>query len=59
VEISQFVNNVIYIIQDIQAIKTKKTSLGGFVKVRLRNDKDHYEIGLGSSLIIINKYKPE
>jgi hypothetical protein len=53
------VSNVLYIIQDIQNIKTQQSKLGGFVKVRMRNRDGHYEAALGTSVIKINKYKPE
>lgn len=53
------INNVIYVIQDINAIKNKESKLGNVIKIRIRNDKQHYEVAVGTNLIRINKYKPQ
>lgn len=48
-----------YIIQDVNNVKTKLANTGNLLKLRLRCDKDHYEVAVGSSYVRINKYKPE
>jgi hypothetical protein len=58
-DINEVINSALYILQDIQAIRSNKQNLGKFSKVNVRNDHYHYEIGLGSSMIKINKYKSE
>ena len=58
-DLTDLVKNMIYIIQDVQSIKTQISNLGGLIKIRIRCDNEHYEMALGSSIIKINKYKPE
>ena len=58
-ERKSLIKNVIYIIQDVNAIKTKETKLGSVIKIRIRNDKQHFEVSVGNNYIKINKYKPE
>jgi len=53
------IQNVIYVIQDLNAIKNKESKLGSVIKIRIRNDKQHYEISVATNLIRINKYNPQ
>jgi len=58
-EKKSLIKNVIYVVQDINAIKNKESKLGNVIKIRIRNDKQHFEISVGINLIRINKYKPQ
>lgn len=53
------IQNSLYVIQDIEAIKTKDAKIGSMIKFRIRNEKQHYEVSVGTVSIKINKYKPE
>ena len=40
-------------------MKSKLQNSGNFIKIRIRNDKSHYEVAVGASYIRVNKYKAE
>ena len=52
-ELNDFTKSIIYILQDVNSIKAKLTNTGNFIKIRIRNDKSHHEVAVGSSLIRI------
>ncbi len=58
-EISELTQNVLYILQDVNSLKSKLPNSGNFLKIRIRNDKSHYEVAVGSSYIRVNKYLAE
>ncbi len=58
-EISELTKNILYIIQDVNSLKSKLQNSGNFIKIRIRNDKSHFEVAVGSSYIRVNKYKAE
>lgn len=51
--------NVLYIIQDINSLKSKLNNSGNFIKIRIRNERNHYEVAIGSSYIRVNKFKSD
>lgn len=51
-----FIQKILYMLQDVNAIKTKLPNVGQFVKMRIKNDKTKYDVAVGSSSIKINKY---
>ena len=48
--------NIFYILQDIQNIKNKNSTLGNFQKLTIKVGKIQYEIAIGSSVIKIFKF---
>ncbi len=51
--------NILYILQDVNSLKSKLPNSGNFLKIRIRNDKNHFEVAVGSSYIKVNKYKAD
>ena len=53
------IQNVLYIIQDLNEIKNRDVKGGNLIKIRIKNNQQNYEISCGNSTIRINKYKAE
>ena len=54
--LNKFSKNIFYILQDIQNIKNKNTTLGNFQKLTIKAGKVQYEVAIGSSVIKIFKF---
>lgn len=55
----ELTQNILYILQDVNSLKSKLPNPGNFLKIRIRNDKNHFEVAVGSSYIKVNKYKTD
>ena len=54
--LNKYSKNIFYILQDIQNIKNKNTTLGNFQKLTIKAGKVQYEVAIGSSVIKIFKF---
>lgn len=51
-----FIQNILYMLQDVNVIRTKRPHLGQFVRMRIKNEKTKYDVTVGSTSIKIKKY---
>jgi hypothetical protein len=49
----------LYVVQNVSSIKGQMQSLGNFIKLRIENDNESFELAVGSNTFKINKYKKE